>query len=293
MMPNCLQCTNPISCSVCPNATYFQSYSAGCVSCNTVSLGCTACNAYYCNSCTDGYYLNSQRCFPCTVSQTGCCSFFIPNCTTCTTATTCTQCMAGYYLVPNTSPNLTCLNCSTAIPHCLNCNNNNTCLLCANGYSLNNSLCLPCNATLPNCALCLNLTACLTCTPPYLAVNGTCYNCPIWPLQQLYYLDGILTCHSCTTVTNHCIRCTSGLKCSLCSDLYYLSSNLCLLCSSSIPYCLACKNASNCSLCANGYFLNTTTGSCAPCANELSDCLSCASVYLGSVNDYVLGCVLC
>lgn len=205
-----------------------------------------------------GYYLYYQKCAPCTITQTGCCAFFIPNCVTCNTTTVCGQCMTGYYLVANAPVNLTCLNCSLVLNNCLNCNTPFSCLLCDTGYALSNNLCVPCNSSILNCAICLNLTSCLTCSLPYLAVNGTCYNCPIWPLQQLFYLDSTFTCHSCTTVTNNCIRCTTSLICTLCIDLYYLDNNICHLCSTAINNCLACKNKLSCSICANGYYLNNS-----------------------------------
>jgi hypothetical protein len=77
-------------------------------------------------------------------------------------------------------------------------------------------------SSIANCLVCQNLSACITCASPYLAVNGICFNCPIWPMQEIYYLNDNNTCSLCSNVTDYCIRCSNSSQCTQCLDLYYL-----------------------------------------------------------------------
>ena len=121
------------------------------------------------------------------------------------------------------------------------------CILCNPGFFISGMNCSLCNSTMSQCNQCNNGSICLGCVSPYIVANGSCVNCPIWPLNNLYYIDQLQQCISCTMVTNRCLTCSAVGQCLSCADLYYLSNNgSCLSCSAAIAFCYSCKTSLAC-----------------------------------------------
>lgn len=234
----------------------------GCVNCNSTNIGCLTCvNLQFCSSCQEGFYLFNGRCISCTITVPQCCSFMVPNCVTCLANMTCSVCIQNFLLL-----NGSCRNCSLLIPNCISCSNQTACQVCLEGFYLKaDSSCENCSLAISECQICANMSFCLTCRAPYLAVEGKCYDCPIWPLKEIYYLDSNNKCQPCGLVTSNCYKCSSNVTCTQCKDLYFLLNNSCALCSMSIPNCYSCKDNKSCGICFNGYYPDSSSGICLLC----------------------------
>lgn len=123
-------------------------------------------------------------------------------------------------------------------------------------------------------------------------VNGSCLNCPIWPMNNLYYLDSSNVCQSCSTITSNCILCSPQQVCLQCGDLYYLSSGTCNLCSDAIINCISCFSDVHCSICIPGYYPNNNTV-CSLCNSAVSHCTTCSQAVQSSTNTSSVVCMNC
>lgn len=198
--------------------------------------------------------------------------------------------MMGFYL---SNSNQTCSPCVATLPSCLTCSNATTCTLCNTTSFINaQNQCISCMSSISQCTTCSNSTYCTLCQLPFIMVNGSCLNCPIWPMNNLYYLDASNICQPCLTITSNCILCTPDQICSQCSDLYYLSSGSCNLCSDSITNCLSCLSETHCSICIPGYYPNNNT-ICTLCSSVVSYCTACSQAIQASTNTFSVVCMNC
>lgn len=123
---------------------------------------------------------------------------------------------------------------------------------------------------------------CLECSNGYQLADGRCLLCPVWPLNQLYFMDAQSNCLPCSSITPNCQTCSLRGVCLSCTSLYFFNfpSSSCLPCST-IPHCLSCQTNSSCSLCQPGYTVNTTSPlTCISCT-LIQYCLDCKMVYNG------------
>ena len=129
---------------------------------------------------------------------------------------------------------------------------------------------------------------------PYSLANGSCINCPIWPLNNMYWIDAQSNCLPCTLVTNNCLTCSQTGQCLSCSDLHYLSSNTCISCAQTFPFCSSCKNNIKCSICQKGYTLNSTNSThCIQCSANINNCITCEMQSNFINQNYTLVCLRC
>jgi proprotein convertase subtilisin/kexin type 5 len=211
VLPNCQLCATGTACSTCPQGYYSSGNSLGCMMCSQSMTGCSTCAvSSKCSTCQAGYYLNGTTCKTCVFSVNTCCQYFISNCTICRNVTLCGQCAGGFYLSINSQ---SCIACANTLLNCLSCSTASACLLCETTFFLNTySQCVPCSSSIAQCSTCANSSSCLFCQLPFLMVNGTCLDCPIWPMNNLYYLDASNVCQPCSTITPSCTKC-NGQTC--------------------------------------------------------------------------------
>ncbi|CAD8207029.1 unnamed protein product [Paramecium pentaurelia] len=213
---------------------YFQNINQ-CKTCNA-DASCKSCNFLkQCTECIDGYYLTGTTCTQC-----------ISGCQKCSDTTTCSVCLTTYNL---TNSN-TCLSCSTTqyfdtqnktcgecntINNCLTCSNSNTCTKCSDGNYAVNGSCVTCTGFPSTCSACDANSNCISCTsvtPMSILQGGTCRQCPS-------------NCQS----TSNCSYNTQNntASCSLCQDLYYVTSQgQCAKCDSAgEPNALRCHYDAN------------------------------------------------
>jgi hypothetical protein len=239
-----------------------------------------------------GYYLNGNTCKACVFTVNSCCPTFISNCSMCKGISVCQACTMGYYL---SNSNQSCTNCLLTLPYCLTCSSATVCTLCNNTYFLNaQNQCVSCANSISQCQLCTNAIYCTYCQLPFLMVNGSCLNCPIWPTNNLHYLDANNVCQLCSTITENCIICNQDQTCTQCSDLYFLSNNVCYLCSGSITNCLSCNSNTSCNICLPGYYPDIANSTkCVPCSSNVSHCTSCTEALVTTTRTYSVLCMTC
>ncbi|KAL4461652.1 hypothetical protein ABPG74_016276 [Tetrahymena malaccensis] len=182
--PSCLSCSGPSAnnCTVCANSANYISINNSCVSncdqnqyidstngpqkyCKQCKLFCKTCsNSTTCDSCIDGYVLDSNKqCQPCHKSCQTCDGLLNINCITCANAyfiQTNKICVPNcdqnqYADTINNSSQKYCKQCQIL---CKSCSNGTTCDSCIDGYSLDsNKQCLPCDKTCQTCNGFLNI----------------------------------------------------------------------------------------------------------------------------------------
>lgn len=162
--------------------------------------------------------------------------------------------------------------------------------MCSQGFRLSVSTCIACSA---NCLQCSN-TACTTCATGYGLVSGSCYACT----NPTY--GGTPGCLACSVVT-------SVIKCSQCSDGFFLSGvGTCTSCSAAFPnslYCtstrpLQCLNDYSPVLASRYYLINNlcvaNVNKCKVMSNSQGLCSSCyfqSGAYYQLVNSVCVACV--
>lgn len=310
-IPNCLACINETYCTNCaenyipingacvprdiegnvgncPNGTFYDPVSIGCVACSSVLANCKVCeNATYCLECepgntlTDGFCMPGleaprDKCPPGTYNdsvsgQCVPCGDAMANCTRCENSSVCLKCAPKYWLINGTctaimdvpclygyyrdSNTLKCKKCSSAIPFCIDCINETTCTNCSGNYTVVNGSCVYPNArnsTRRRLRILQEVDG--SCKYGYYLKKGKCYKCP-------------KECKGCKSVGKYviCLSCEKG---------YYRDGWGCKKCSSSILSCLICYDASRCLSCGYGYFkLDNRT--CAKCSKYLKNCVHC------------------
>ncbi|KAL4493393.1 hypothetical protein ABPG73_007200 [Tetrahymena malaccensis] len=262
---SCLSCSGPSAnnCTVCANSAYYISINNSCVSncdqnqyidttngsqksCKQCYLLCKTCsNSTTCDSCIDGYTLDSNKqCQPCHISCQTCDGLLNINCITCANA---------YFIqtnkicVPNcdqnqyadTINNISQKYCKQCQILCKSCSNGTTCDSCIDGYTLDsNKQCQSCHISCQTCDGLLNIN-CITCANAYfIQTNKICVpNC-----DQNQYADTINNssqkyCKQCQIL---CKSCSNGITCDSCIDGYSLDSNKqCLPCDKTCQTCNA------------------------------------------------------
>lgn len=158
------------------------------------------------------------------------------------------SCQPGFYV----SGGQKCLACTS---NCLKCTSPTFCSQCRDGYYGSN--CTACHAS---CQTCIRSTACLTCKSGMYMNGPLCGSCPSNSANPM------------------CINCDSSLKCTICSDGYYLDeTKMCLPLVSKIPACTRYETntttlAIQCKECQTGYYLSPTNHSCLHCSLLCSSC---------------------
>jgi proprotein convertase subtilisin/kexin type 5 len=135
-----------------------------------------------------------------------------------------------------------------------------SCLICS-------SNCLECSVTSSNCITCPALTSIL---------NNKCYSpCPA--SYQSVYVNNILTCVLCSSITQNCATC---------------ANNGCTSCiSNSYSYINPTNNSLTCvTTCPSGTFIDTASQSCKSCSSVFANCSACNSQYCTqcTANQYLL-----
>ena len=271
-MTDCLECSSVSVCTRCREGYFYDSNNRRCSACGSSMPDCQLCDLKNnCLQCEAGFYQQAfNKCQKCHYSVAQCCPNFVSNCLTCRSQVACEACQLGYFLNNQTTA---CSPCAGLFDeHCSACTSS-SCLECATGYYLSVGGCVLCNSTIPNCFACPNSTTCAQCISPYTFQEYRCVNCPVWPTNNLYYLDGSNTCQSCRGITHNCRSCSGPDTCTECLPLYYLQSGACLICVGLIDNCLACRDG-RCRQCYEGYYLQS--GACVTCGSQLSNCVTCA-----------------
>ena len=251
-IPNCLNCSDGITCnicdtfnnyglntnqccSLCPIGTYADSISNLCVSCANPCQTCNGLTESHCLSCLTGYYLLGNACNVCHIT---CLTCYGPNqnqCNSCympllLTINTC-NCPSGTYFESVAK------NCLICIEPCQLCTENaNNCLTCINSYYLQNNLCWPCDSLCFSCSG-PNKNQCNSCNSLDFLQNGQCVSqCNLYTYEDLFNricIDCDSSCETCFSFTNEsCFSCYDGtyLYKSSCStlcpiDYYEMSDN--------------------------------------------------------------------
>ncbi|KAL4480200.1 hypothetical protein ABPG74_020716 [Tetrahymena malaccensis] len=210
--------------------------------CQKCQEGCEDCDIIKCNSCTQGYYKESQKCTKC-----------IPNCIQCTGGQKCDQCDSanGYF----SDSNQICIKCDqlTQVKN----NQTNSCD-CKKGYFLDKTnLCKKCQEGCDNCSI------------------NYCNLC-----IQGYYLD--TSKNQCQKCMDNCEQCTQKDQCNqwkACENGQYRDKQT-YLCQPCHPKCKSCNGPkeNNCRECFNSQFVNEE-GKCSDCEigqyKEKNQCLTC------------------
>lgn len=170
----------------------------------------------------------------------------------------CTQCETGYLF---DQANGECVDCATFTPGCNACNENAVCTSCdtANNYFLNET------------------------TNKCQCIDG-------------YHFDLVdRECSSCLIDIPHCLNCTGGPICNLCSANFGVDSlGHCSSCDVQIAGCLTCDNITSCNgcdqslkfaagpvnsqcVCIPNHYYNSTDRDCKTCSSAISNCLSCTN----------------
>ncbi|KRX07395.1 Insulin-like growth factor binding protein, N-terminal [Pseudocohnilembus persalinus] len=230
------------------------------------------------DSCTDGYFENSDKCDPCT-----------DNCATCTgTSDFCLTCDSGFLFYANTcvaSCSSTqyelsgeCFDCDTSI-FCKACSSATECESCLSGYYLYgttctddcetasdnyqvlyNGKCTECTSPCDKCTGSRN--KCLTCDSGYYFYSNSCLSkCPAG-----YGIDGL-----------NCTACQTGLHCKTCYD----DNSVCDSCVTGYFFNENTKECVN--SCPNGYFEDSSNNKCTECDpicltcdTNAQDCIDCS-----------------
>jgi len=260
------------------------------VTCNPL-LNCKTCvDESHCDSCPDGYVLDSNS--VCRYD----CSKFGSNCATCTSTkcicsdssqewdssqdkcvavkecskndpAVCTYCGVGYQLLDF---NGKCSTCEAVFgTGCKNCSDSK-CLTAKQGYKLCGAVAVAetadcpteCSSLIPGCSECNNMT-CANCSSSAVAVGGFCkYKLPTCTTPQKVILkNNEFTCGTCQSFDENCIgnRCT-GTKCTMCRTGFGLSSEGgCVNCSSKFPGCIKCLEDA-CTQCKSSIWVLTPNG---------------------------------
>lgn len=258
--PNCYDCKNYDSCSLCDIGYLWNNISATKSNCTCAVSNCLNCTAGICNYCELGFglYSKSNLCMPCSIDNCEFCKFtdsFIPQCDKC----------YGNLMFKNGS----CQNCSTLVPNCSVCKTFNSCALCEQGFYLTDKgACTPCGD--------VNTPGCLVCSPDYI-----CSSC-----RNGYYLAEDRTCIQCSKKFSQCATCDIE-NCTNCNSGYYLTqTSSCQVCAKS--NCKQCTNDGvGCDVCMDGYTLYN--GTCKDC-NENTGLTNCLYCDIGEINNFCIQC---
>ncbi|EDR27922.1 protein serine/threonine kinase, putative [Entamoeba dispar SAW760] len=255
----------------------------GCEKCNggDACLTCTY-KENTCQSCKDGYYLNSNKCDKCDVLGCAWCQ---------DDHTSCKRCKEGYLL-----NNSACISCSE-LEGCEYCNSE--CRRCSKGYAFNSKhLCTKCN----NCKEC-NTQTCFVCNTGYTISSGNncdlcsnvfshCASCKTTDhycnsCEPGYVFSSInKDCDLCNIVFPHCSSCSQNDKvCLYCEDGYTLVNGQCVKCDNAIVSCSTCNNdKAKCTSCLAPLVLASDSLSCKNCSSYFEHCLECSQVSYKCVN---------
>ncbi|CAG9329821.1 unnamed protein product [Blepharisma stoltei] len=248
---NCEIAQGSTSCTLCLSGYYINDQQT-CSSCEDNSAGCVACSeSSTCLKCSQGYWLDSLSCSPCSS---------IPNCQACDNGTICTKCQATYLLNENKSCTSSSIeNCDVVVS-----NDPSTCQQCSTGYFWDTTICKACSVPLPNCDTCSSSTTCSLCKTGYY-----------WNLIQ---------CSVCTNALKNCLECSSdGTSCSKCDSGYYLNhENKCT--SSVLNSCAKVSDDGTCISCPSNKIFACTNGgtslpNCAVSSSDSSVCVKCMPSY--------------
>jgi hypothetical protein len=157
-----------------------------------------------CQSCKEGFYLDSNYCRTCDVK-----------CATCSAVPSCLSCAAGYFDT-DPSSSTTCetscpaakygdladRQCKSCSAHCLSCSSETQCISCHAGYYDNNGECLPCSE---KCLSCSGSNQCTVCSPEYVQVNlpdlDCLLSCPEGTFEDLEARTCMETCRMACSLT--------------------------------------------------------------------------------------------
>jgi hypothetical protein len=263
--------------NTCPNCVSSGCYQSTCLDCANGSSSCYIC--------MNGYYLQNQQCFFCSLDCELC---YYPNnvCSRCKDSNaelnSNNQCVcgSGYYNTSSLSTSGSCYLCSSG---CGSCNSSQTCLSCKDPNSVLNSasqcecksgyyydsnrMCQPCSL---NCLSCSDSVSCIECDGANTIVNRSNFCI----CKDRYYVASRLptACNPCGSL---CKTCTSNSSCSECIEnaslinsecsckaRYYKGfDNICQPCSLN---CLSCSDSVSCTECdgANTIVNNSNFCSC-------------------------------
>ena len=226
----CKECDSEGMCTSCYRGFYLTSQK-NCLACNDGN--CAICSdKYVCVECNSLYFLDNYECSPC---HFGCLS--------CSSVTSCTKCASylssyAFYLDQNS-----CAQCSFG---CYECSDALTCTKCKLAYYMSTSS--SCQKCISGCLYCIDGQKCRTC-------------------DTGYYLEGDV-CNACPTNCIKCLNNSVSIACSICSDGFSLTNNLCTL--SCIDFCDVCLTVKDCSQCLTGYYMKN--GTCRLCPPSRLNC---------------------
>ncbi len=220
---------------MCSGSSVPNAQGNACINNCTIS-NCLLCeSSTNCQTCQNGFYLNSNVCIQCQIT----------GCQTCTSNNTCSICYKGY----QTNSQGTCTWTGCQYP-CALCDSNGTCSTCVSPYvsiPYDNGTCFTCS-----------VANCLTCSGSSLNICSACYLG--YTLNQ--------TSNTCTLNCQSplCTSCTTNTNCGSCVNGYAAIGGVCRACVGA-PTCIQCNpaNLSICTSCIQGYFVNQTSNTCQPC----------------------------
>ena len=229
-IPNCVEC-DQVDCITCSDGYYLEANA--CFPCP--GTGCSVCTPTECSACFNGFFIDGTRCTRCSTRFDDCdrctpsectdCSVASPGCNECS-ATACTGCEVGYYFSGGA-----CVDCSATFAGCAECSSTE-CFACGVDYSFESGACVDCSATFAGCAECSS-TECFACGVGYHIDNGACTEC--------------------STTFAGCIECSPNL-CTACSLGLSQFTGICIDCPGTFANCMDCTLTA-CTHCSNNYHL--------------------------------------
>ena len=249
-IPNCIEC-DQVECITCSAGYYLEANA--CFPCP--GTGCSACTSTECSECFNGFFIDGTTCNDCSTR--------FEDCVLCTPSE-CLDCNVGY------GPDISgeCTECYNTFDNCLDCSSTE-CTSCDFGYLPNGGVCSPCSDVYANCVECSSATSCSLCADTFFTYYGFCY--------------------SCSTYFGPCDKCDATIGCYDCAIGFYSDGGYCYSCSSN---CLECSGPAECITCDEGYFLDGTN--CTPCLDNCNKCtsLGCTECDIG-FNLFVGNCIDC
>ncbi|KAL4456253.1 hypothetical protein ABPG74_014214 [Tetrahymena malaccensis] len=247
--------------STCPYG-FYGSYVTG--MCTPCSNNCTTCSGFnslgnfICNSCTVGYYLDSNSL--CSQCSTGC--------VLCKSQNACIQCQQGQYnyqgyCLKNCPvgyyPSDSTQSCVQCVKPCSLCTSSTMCQACQVGYYLQNnynqskvlvsSSCMICNNVCNDCSAGTALD-CISCKSPLSLQGNQC--------QQQCNVGYYSNQGMCLLCSQNCLQCTSASNCTVCSQGYISIKGVCQLCNFKCSSCFG-LNETQCYSCISPYYLYQST----------------------------------
>ncbi|KAL4480165.1 hypothetical protein ABPG74_020681 [Tetrahymena malaccensis] len=272
---NCQICNNGI-CNTCKEGFYLDSRQV----CQQCDSNCAICDQpKYCQKCQLGFFLDQNK-------QCKKCSDF---CGQCVDLNSCSQCQEGYKLLNNAcvicedhlgyfSDN-TQKECSKCDSSCQTCKTNSkNCQSCQTGFYLNKSECIKC---MQDCNSCNDSKTCIQCKEGFVFKENTCVDCSS---QQGYIFDS--TTKQCVQCDSFCKNCLTQKECQVCQQGYVLDlKNKCQKQQQCSQNCQQCNAQQQCEKCDDGYYPDSKyicqlcDNNCLTCQQTSQNCIDCKKGY--------------